>query len=219
MMMNHEFTLNIREEVIRNSPETLLNTLCNSELNDTYDGKFYGEVVDTADPLKKGRIRVRVYNLFPDNIQVSDLPWAIPDYSYAGSIKGAFIVPPLTTKVRVYFDNGDIYCPVYEAKGYYQGDLPDGIATNYPDTMILYSTDSGEYFSVNRKTNETKLKLAGTVAIGTSSVELLDLISQTLDALIQSVTPTAIGPQPLSRVLDGTVLTIKTKLDSIKGSI
>lgn len=223
-----EFSTNIRTAILNKSPSKVLDLLVSPEIEENIDDRYIGFVVNNNDPLKKGRIKVRTYNHFPANIPDTDIPWAIPDFSYAGSTKGSFIVPPVNTKVRIYFDRGDIYCPIYEAKGYSQNDLPSGILTNYPDTMILYSTDQGEYFSINRATRVTKLHQAsgidinmanGKIAIGKTGAELLDLIDQILTALISSVVPTPMGPQQLSEVTDGTVLLIKQKLALIKGSL
>lgn len=214
--------VNIRNKIFNSGIYDKVNEFIVSEEDTVLTGKYFGEVVDINDPLRKGRIRVRVYDIFSDNIPDSDIPWAIPDYSYAGSIKGSFIVPPVGTRVRIEFDKGDIYCPVYIAKGYYQSDLPDEISTNYPNNMILYSTDQGEYFSVNRTTLETKLKLAGTIAIGNSTNELLDLVSTLIELIYTSIVPTAIGPQQLSNAVGGVaspIGIIKQRLDTIKGTI
>lgn len=210
---------NLRNEIFSKDIYELLNEFVNTEDDSVWQDKYFGEVIDNNDPSKKGRIKVRVYGLFPDSIPKTDIPWAIPDFSYVGSVKGSFIIPPLKTKVRVYFDHGDIYCPVYEAKGYSENDLPDTINNDYPDTMILYSTDKGEYFSINRVKLETKLKFKGKLAIGTETTELLDVVSQLMQLLITSVTPTGIGPQQLSNVTNGQITLLKTKLDAIKGTI
>lgn len=213
------FITNLRKKILSKDCRNLLDDLINSEIEDIVEDVYIGYVINNNDPIKKGRIKVRLYNLFSSKIPDEDIPWAIPNFSYLGSKKGSFIVPPINTLVKVYFDRRDIYCPIYEVKGFDQTDLPDGITTNYPDTMILYSTDQGEYYSVNRVTRETKLKLAGKIAIGTPQAELLDLIDQTLTALLSSIVPTSIGPQQLSKVTDGTVLGIQQKLATIKGTI
>jgi len=46
--------------------------------------------------------------------------------------------------------------------------------------------------------------------------ELIDLLVQTLDALQTATVATSMGPQQLSTVLDGTILTLKTKLETFK---
>ena len=214
-----EFSVNLRKHLLKHDCRNVLDDFINADIDDLVKDVYIGNVVNNNDPLKKGRIKVRVYNLFPAKIPDEDIPWAIPNFAYMGSIKGAFVVPPINTKVKVHFDRHDIYCPIYEFHGFSQNELPDGITTNYPDTMILYSTDQGEYFSVNRVTKETKFNLAGKIAIGTPQAELLDLIDQTLTALLSSVVPTSIGPQQLSKVTDGTVLSIQQKLATIKGTL
>ncbi len=223
-----EFPTNLRNSILSRDPRGIINEFVNDEIDDSFDGMYFGSVVDVQDPLQKGRCRIRVYNLFPTPIPDTDLPWAIPDFGYAGSTKGAFIVPPVNTKVRVYFDRGDIYCPVYEAKGFSQNELPPGIATNYPETMILYHTDPGEYLSVDRTDKITKwhqasgfdIRMAnGKIAMGNSSAELLDLLDQLLQALIVSVVPTPMGPQQLSEVTNKNIQLIKQKLATIKGTL
>jgi len=66
-----------------------------------------------------------------------------------------------------------------------------------------------------------KLKIdnTGKVALGNASQELLDLFDQLIDALIVSVTATALGPQLLSKSIDTTFAQIKAKLLLIKGSL
>jgi len=64
-----------------------------------------------------------------------------------------------------------------------------------------------------------KVAANGKVALGTGSVEVLDIIDQVIDALIGSVTATAIGPQLLSKTIDGTFATIKANLATIKGTV
>lgn len=66
---------------------------------------------------------------------------------------------------------------------------------------------------------EVRLQPGNKIAIGVGGVELLDLLDQTLSALLQSTTATMLGAQPLSKVLDGTFATIKTKLGQIKGKL
>jgi len=57
----------------------------------------------------------------------------------------------------------------------------------------------------------------GKIAFGTKANELLDLLDQTLDSLTKTTVATAIGPQPLSTIIDFGL--IKTKLNTIKGSL
>ncbi len=69
------------------------------------------------------------------------------------------------------------------------------------------------------KGGKLKIDSTGKIAFGTGSQELLDLFDQLIDALIISVTATALGPQLLSSSIDTTFAQIKTKLALIKGSL
>ena len=121
---------------------------------------FTGKVVNNADPDKEGKCRIRVYGIFPNEIPDDDLPWATPDFNFIGGLKGSFVVPPIDAIVRVYFDNGDIYAPFYTTKAFNKNqlDFNSDISEDYPDTMVFFETDQGEYFKINRKTQLTTYK-------------------------------------------------------------
>lgn len=80
-----------------------------------------------------------------------------------------------------------------------------GLAENNADVLLRHG--------------EAKFKLdsSAKIAIGNDSQELLDLLDQLLTALIQTTVPTALGPQHLSKVTDGTIGQIQSDLDEIKG--
>jgi hypothetical protein len=122
---------------------------------------FYsGQVVDNNDPDQQGRVRIRIFGVFDEDIPDNNLPWAIPDFNFIGSTLGSFVVPPLETLVKVYFENDDIYLPRYTTKVLKKDQMNDshfiaGLTENYPDSMIFFETDTGEYFKINRATNVT----------------------------------------------------------------
>ena len=216
---------NLREQLHRKDVADLGVKYVAEELQEDNDNNYFGVVTDNKDPLKIGRCKVRCYTLFGKDIPDEDLPWAIQDQSYLGSSLGNFIVPPIGTVVKVYFDHGDIYNPIYHAKGLEENNLPGTKDEDYPDTMVLWSTDNGEYCKINRKTNQTVIHTTtldinirdGKIAIGNSGGELLDILSKTIQALLDAKIPTMLGPQILSTVPQLTIL--KTKIDSIKGSL
>lgn len=86
-----------------------------------YDGVFVGIVVDTKDPRKLGRVKVRVQNVF-DKIDINDIPWSSPHASLSGK---AFDFPALGKIVRIEFDNGNIYSPIYIYSWNYNINLQD----------------------------------------------------------------------------------------------
>jgi len=133
----------------------LLKDFVNQQVSKRSLKMFTGKVEDNIDPDKLGRCRIRVYGVFEGDILTSELPWAKPDFSFTGSPMGNFIVPPIDTLVRVYFDNNDIYNPVYTTKVINVDNMPSDKDTDYPDTMIFFETEQGESFLVNRKTLES----------------------------------------------------------------
>ena len=68
--------------------------------------EYWGEVVDTADPIKGGRVRVKVKTVF-DEIATEFIPWAAPRFVDAST----FEKPYLGEVVQVIFDKGDIMMP------------------------------------------------------------------------------------------------------------
>jgi hypothetical protein len=83
------------------------------ERNTTY----FGKVIINDDPERMGRCKVKVLGVF-DELQDNDLPWAFPAYNstFAGGASkgyGSISVPKIDTIVRVRFENGDAYSPVY----------------------------------------------------------------------------------------------------------
>lgn len=118
---------------------------------------FYpGKVVDNKDPNQLGRCRIRVYSVYGSTIPDEDLPWAIPDFSFIGSTLGSFIVPSIDTIVNVYFEDDEFYQPKYSTKVLHDSKLlnfSSDIYEDYPDSMVFFETENGDYFKINRATN------------------------------------------------------------------
>ena len=145
-------------EVRIKSGQTLEETIkeCfDSDIEDSETAIYTGIVVDNNDPDKQGKCRIRVYSIFGDDIPDEDLPWALPDFSFVGSEVGNFIVPPIGAIVNVYFDKGDIYLPHYTTKAVRKSKQPTQKDIDYPDNIVMWETDDGDYFTLNRKTKET----------------------------------------------------------------
>lgn len=132
----------------------IIKKLTDSKKTVTLKDFHSGRVEDNDDPEQLGRCKIRVYGVHSDKIPTKDLPWVAPDFDFIGSALGSFIVPPVDVIVNVYFDKGDIYNPRYTTK-VLDGNLPSGIDEDYPDTMVFFETDQGEYFKVNRRTGKT----------------------------------------------------------------
>ena len=120
-----------------------------------------GVVVNNNDPDQVGRCQIKIYGYY-DDLASTNIPWAVPDIQSMASTKGNFVVPDLNTIVRGYFDNGDETKPVYTSVAF-NASYTD-VVTNpfdwwyrtedYPQTMVLFQTDQGDYLIMNKKTGE-----------------------------------------------------------------
>ena len=141
-------------EFIGTDISVLLHSLV-SQMEKQRNTIFYvGKVIDNNDTTGKnlGLCKIRVYGAHGAEIPDSDLPWAEPDSNFVGSSIGSFIVPPVGALVNVYFDNNNMYAPRYTSKVLTSNSLSLNRLDDYPDTMVFYETDEGEYFKINRKT-------------------------------------------------------------------
>lgn len=124
-----------------------------------YDGRYNGVVEDNNDPEQNGRCRIRVMGLY-DGIETELLPWALPDFAFCGTKKGSFIVPEIGTVVNVYYDDDDIYQPRYFSKTMdlqnqqFEADKTE----DYPNSMIFWETEQGDYFKFNRAKSEATFR-------------------------------------------------------------
>jgi len=132
------------------SIDELQKEFLNEDFRDHYGEVYTGKVINNNDPLQLGRCRIRVFSIFDDTIPDTDLPWAIPDMSFVGSKIGSFIVPPVDALVNVYFDKGDIYCPRYNSKVVDTANPSTQSTTDYPNNMVFFETDEGDYLTMNR---------------------------------------------------------------------
>lgn len=76
------------------------------------NGMFVGICVDNQDPLKIGRIKVRVPIIY-GTIPTEDLPWADPSFPYTYHDQGFFFIPEVGAFVTVWFLNGSKIRPIW----------------------------------------------------------------------------------------------------------
>ena len=116
------------------------NELLRDNLRDTH---WLGEVVDTADTIGSGRCRVKVFGKF-DTLATEDIPWSMPANA---SINGSYSVPNLGDIVSVYFDNGDIYTPLYKNQVKVNAELKSEVLdnSNNPELVssLIYDSTKG----------------------------------------------------------------------------
>jgi hypothetical protein len=129
---------------------------------------YPGKVVSNNDPDKLGRCQIRVYGVYGDLIPDSDLPWAIPDFNFIGSNLGSFVVPTPGTLVNVYFESNDLFLPRYSTKLIDKPALQSmvsGYDEDYPDSMVFFETDNGDYFKINRRSLDMTFRHASGLII------------------------------------------------------
>lgn len=109
----------------------------NSE-EEHFVGMYLGVVVDNADPLRIGRVRVRVAGLVEPFSA-----WALPFGTVGGGIKGrGFYDPPdKEADVAVWFFQGDIDYPVYASAHWGKEELLTAVAAESdPEEAIKIKT-------------------------------------------------------------------------------
>jgi hypothetical protein len=112
---------------------------------DLHDEDWIGLVENNSDPLFSGRCQIRVFRLM-DDIESSNLPWAVPINStfFGGDGAGSLSVPKIGTIVRVQFNNGDIYAPEYSTIQNVDSELIQTIKEDYDGThVIAFDPDEG----------------------------------------------------------------------------
>lgn len=120
--------------------------------------QWVGIVEDTNDDLFEGRCKIRVLGKMDQRVDLEDpssdfilptlaLPWARPSVASSGgsqSGSGTFSVPKLGTVLRISFDNGNYYSPIYHESVYPSDELKAEIQNSYPNSHILiYDTAFG----------------------------------------------------------------------------
>ncbi len=130
----------------------------NFNADDLRTTQWVGIVEDTADDIFEGRCKIRVYGKMDDRVDPEDpasaykiptavLPWARPhQLMYGGSATGSgkFEIPKLGSIVRVTFDNGNFYQPVYHENIYPSDETKGEIEASYQNSHVLiYDTAFG----------------------------------------------------------------------------
>lgn len=93
-------------------------------------GKYRGIVSDNADPLRIGRVRAKVPDVYGDD----ESGWAMPSAPFGGAGSGLFAVPASGAGVWVEFEHGDPDYPVWTGCWW-------GSAADMPPMLLLSPTD------------------------------------------------------------------------------
>jgi hypothetical protein len=109
------------------------------------DGFHRGKVVNNNDPLKLGRVRVKVSPWF-DEVKDGDCPWAEPAWN-----SGILYIPPVNAWVWVFFENSDPEKPVWFAWSLpfngvrYQGGVWEEFGKGAMDAGNMFAEYGAEY--------------------------------------------------------------------------
>ena len=125
---------------------------------------FLGEVVNVKDdPLKLGRVRVRVHGVHDDikNIKDADLPWAqivVPVTQGVHDGKGQYLGILKGTQVfGVFLDGQNSQLPMVIGTVPKEGDENDKAEKNYPHNKV-YQTDRGHYKEYDDTEGKERIK-------------------------------------------------------------
>lgn len=108
-------------------------------------GKFRGEVVNNRDPLKMGRIRAKVPDLFGDQ----ETPWALPCMPFGGDRIGFFAILPVGAKVWVEFEQGDVNSPIWTGCWWGSSDEIPSVILSSPYTKTAIVTGGGQRITLD----------------------------------------------------------------------
>lgn len=124
--------------------------------------EFIADVINNNDPLKKGRVQLRIPGIF-DEVSDKDLPWA-----RSNTTLGGVNIPRVGKKVVAYLDQGVKENPVYGHE-IVMADSIKGtpMEEDYPNTIGFF--DGTNYVLLNRIKNKITLHTPNTTVTLNSS--------------------------------------------------
>lgn len=158
-----------------------------------YYGKFRGIVTDNADPTNRGRIKVKVHDVFGEEIE----KWADPCLPHTGKGVGSYWIPEKDAGVWIEFEAGDKSLPVWTGGYWADNELPEDEKSNAatPSLRIMRSAsglmvtmnDDAEAIAISDKDGSNiitievqegggKIRIAGNakVVVEAPSIELVE---------------------------------------------
>jgi len=126
-----------------------------------YHSLYRGEVLDREDPLRLGRLKVLVYQVY-HNIGIESIPWAWP--MMPASNKAGFIhIPPVGATVWAMFEMGDPDHPVW-SNGWWgapggANETPDEVFQDLSPDGHVWRTPSGHIIILDERDGEEKIQI------------------------------------------------------------
>ena len=115
-------------------------------INNKINDKYIGIIEDIDDPLKEGRVKVRIPYLHKE-IPVEHLPWAKPkNTTYFGKdgLGANISIPRKNALVEVHFNDGDRYAPEYTVIQELSDDLKDFLKNDGYENSQIFLYDGQE---------------------------------------------------------------------------
>lgn len=104
-----------------------------------YYSRYRGEIVDNEDPEFRGRLKIKVPQVFGDDVPEY---WALPVGMFSGNKIGLFAIPAVGDSVWISFENGDPRYPIWEYGWFKKDEVPDEakVDGNKPSNIVLQSS-------------------------------------------------------------------------------
>ena len=156
-----------------------------------YFNKYYsiyrGEVSDNKDPENKGRIKLKIKNIYGND--VLDY-WALPKGMIIGKGLGVIAIPAIGDLVWVTFESGDPRFPVWE-HGWFKENLKELEDSGQENLLIIKSRngstitleDKKEYLELKHENNKILINKDG-VFINTEDEQEKAVLGNTLEKLL-----------------------------------
>jgi uncharacterized protein involved in type VI secretion and phage assembly len=128
-----------------------------TQSQETYYGKYRGEVVDNNDPENRARVKLYVSAIMGSQVETH---WAEPCLPFGGlADQGLFMVPEIGAELWVEFEAGNINHPIWTGTTWRnEGDAPQEAADRSPH-MRLLKTPSGQILSFDDTEGEEQIRL------------------------------------------------------------
>lgn len=115
------------------------------------DGTYMGIIEDIADPLKTGRVKVRVFGLHTQTLAKAKLPWFLPAFPINAPQNagiGDSGIPSIGSRVLVGFINNDVLQGFYFATIAGNNDLPN--PTDYQNNHRQIKTFNNDKIDIEK---------------------------------------------------------------------
>jgi hypothetical protein len=121
-------------------------------------------VKNNKDPLKKGRVQIKVYHLH-ETLEDSALPWAYPmtDINGGDSEYGSSFIPETGSKIWVVFENIELQEPIFYISAFMWDDDSNKIFSTF------YNTDKSKIGISSSYPDVKFIKLKNGITLGISS--------------------------------------------------